>query len=515
MSSIVPENLTNYIKEHGISLEEAERQLKLFRKGTQPVDLDRAATIGDGILKVGKDELDKLNKIFDSGAQKSRVMKFVPASGAASRMFRDLESMLNKYDDISPETLESVEPENVFTKTFIERIRDFAFWEDLKVVLQSDGMTSGELIDKGIYRPLIEYTLRENGLNYSNKPKALIKFHKYDDGARTSFEEHLAEGLVYAKQEGGKVLIHFTISPEFQNEFDALLENLREKYEKDGITLDVSFSEQEKSTDTLAADMNNEPFLDEDGKPVFRPGGHGALLNNLDRLEADLVFIKNIDNIVPERLRDETYLYKKAIGGKLIEVRDKVFSHLRKIDAADFSTLDEAAAFAQNELNITLSDSFSSKTELGKAEELKELLNRPIRVCAMVVNEGEPGGGPFWVRQKDGTITLQIVETSQIDLENPDQKKIMEQSTHFNPTDLVCCVTNYEGKPFNLNDFKDPDTSFIANKSKDGRQLKALELPGLWNGAMAHWINVFMEAPVITFNPVKTINDLLREQHQS
>jgi hypothetical protein len=360
--------------------------------------------------------------------------------------------------------------------------------------------------------------LDHGGLNYSNLPKGLILFHDYPEGARTAAEEHLVEAISYARDRQGVARIHFTISPEHKEKFTELFNRIVGPYEQRyGTRLEITWSHQEPSTDTLAVDENNLPFRNPDGSLLFRPGGHGALLGNLNRLDADIIFIKNIDNIVPDRLKPETFLYKKVIGGFLLEMRGKVFEFLGKAEAGIITEeeISEMASFCMKKLSLPLLPDFDELSQSQKLHFLTHALDRPMRVCGMVRNEGEPGGGPFWVRDRNNHVSLQIIESSQVNQGDAAQLAIMQSSTHFNPVDIVCCIRNYKGRTFDLKRFVDENTGFISLKSSGGRNLKAQELPGLWNGAMAGWITVFVDVPVSTFNPVKTVNDLLRAEHLS
>jgi hypothetical protein len=366
------------------------------------------------------------------------------------------------------------------------------------------------------YNSIIDFLLLEKGLNYAALPKGLLKFHKYNNTSRTAFEEHFVEAADYSSDIHGEASIHFTLSPEHIYKFKNLIQHTIEGYEQNlNVRFNITYSIQKPGTDTIAVDLNNQPFCESDGSLLFRPGGHGALLENLNELNGDIIFIKNIDNIVPDRLKEETYKYKKAIGGLLVEFQEEVWKYLRLLEAGNVheDLLDEIIQFTNDQLNIPLAFSASLSND-EKVKILFSKFNRPIRVCGMVKNEGEPGGGPFWTKNSNGELSLQIVESSQIDMDNTEQKNIFKSSTHFNPVDLVCGVKDYKGFNFNLLNYTDPATGFISIKSKDGRELKALELPGLWNGAMADWITIFVEVPIITFNPVKTVNDLLREEHQ-
>ncbi len=372
------------------------------------------------------------------------------------------------------------------------------------------------LLSRGQYKNILEYILTAKGLDYADLPKGLIKFHRYPDHSRTPFEEHLVEAAAYVKDRNGVARIHFTISPEHEGAIKNHIERVRDRYEKSGVKYEITFSYQKPSTDTVAVDLENRPFRDAEGKLVFRPGGHGALLENLYELEGDIIFIKNIDNVVPDRLKGETYLYKRVLGGLLVELQKQIFQYLDRISKGDLNEplIEEIIGFASDRLYIVLPKRIGQGTKEEKADFLFSRLNRPLRVCGIVKNQGEPGGGPFWVEHADGTSSMQIVESSQVNMKSAGQKEIWESSTHFNPVDLVCGVRDYLGKAFNLMNFTDPETGFISTKSYEGRELKALELPGLWNGGMANWNTVFVEVPIITFNPVKTVFDLLRKEHQ-
>ncbi len=362
----------------------------------------------------------------------------------------------------------------------------------------------------------MEYLLEDKGLGYGKLPKGLLKFHHYDSANRVALEEHLVEAAKYGTSKNGKAIVHFTVSPEHMEKFAEQVHKVKAKYENEfKVTYDISFSVQKSSTDMIAVDMENEPFREKDGSLLFRPGGHGALIENLNDLNANLIFIKNIDNVVPDRLKKTTTVYKKAIGGLLLKLQSEAFELLKGLDKRnDPELIKRVAEFAKTELNIKIPQDFEGLNLNDKKSFLHRHLNRPIRICGMVKNEGEPGGGPFWVKNSKGEVSLQVVESSQVNSNDDAQMEILKSSTHFNPVDLVCGIKNYNGESFDLHKFIDPETGFISIKSKDGKNLKAQELPGLWNGAMADWITIFVEVPVITFNPVKTVNDLLRPQHQ-
>ena len=526
--------LQEQINSKGISLTDIKAQLKRFRQGFPDLKIDRPATVGDGILRIPSNEEFRLLTRFEQAQKEGRIMKFVPASGAASRMFKSLEAVLKNGEELAQDYLDShTDNEDVaFTRTFLDQLETFAFYEDLVDVLKKHGMDVAELKKQEKFHTLLSFVLEEKGLGLAVLPKALIPFHRYPDHRRTPLEEHIVEAIDYTRSENGGVRIHLTISPEHKDAFYQRLEAVRSRYETNGIQLQVETSFQKPETDTIAADPDNQPFLDDGGAAVFRPGGHGALLVNLEELKGDVVFIKNIDNVVPDRLKEITFRYKKLLGGYLLTLQDKIFFYLKELEREGPGSplLLKMMAFVRNEFHTDLPDDLvrltgddanrpssgvleSEKKKL--AQWLFDRLNRPIRVCGMVKNEGEPGGGPFFVRHKDGRTSLQIVESAQVNMEDPAQKEIFSSSTHFNPVDLVCSLRDYLGQPYRLESFRDPETGFISKKSCQGRELKALELPGLWNGSMAHWNTVFVEVRADTFHPVKTINDLLRDEHRN
>jgi hypothetical protein len=399
---------------------------------------------------------------------------------------------------------------------FIEEIEKFPFYGDLVSAMSEKGIEMDMALAEKDYKTILRNTLEPEGLDLANLPKGLIPFHRYQNCTRTPFEEHIVEAGAYVKGSDGTAGIHFTVSPEHEESIARHIENIRERYEKPGLRYQVGFSNQKPSTDTIAVDMENNPFRDKEGRLLFRPGGHGALLENLSELNGDIIFIKNIDNVIPDRLKETTFLYKKALGGFLIELQERVFDYLRmlNLDNPEDSLIDEVFDFIGSELSVSLPSGAGQWVRKKRIDYLISCLNRPIRVCGMVRNVAEPGGGPFWVEHGNKSASIQIVETSQIDMDSGDQKDIFKSSTHFNPVDLVCGVRDYMGRPFNLMNYVDHDTGLIAMKSKEGKEIKALELPGLWNGSMAYWNSVFVEVPHITFNPVKTIFDLLRKEHQ-
>jgi hypothetical protein len=376
-----------------------------------------------------------------------------------------------------------------------------------------------ELLERQYFLPIAEALLANDGLSYGNLPKGLILFHRYNDSSRTAMEEHLVEGAQYCRDTNGNLNLHFTVSSEHRVGFGKLVERVKEHYESHyDVKINISFSEQKSSTDTIAVEMDNTPFRNPDGTLLFRPGGHGALLDNLNDINSDIVFIKNIDNVVPDRLKPQTVRYKKALAGLLLSYKGIIFDYIMKLhndEYVDDEFLHQVLDFSKNELCILPPNSLNTNDLKELKRYLIDTLNRPIRVCGMVKNQGEPGGGPFWAKNTDGTTSLQIVESSQIDLNDQSITEIFNQSTHFNPVDLVCYLKDYKGEKFDLLKYRDPLTGFISVKSKDGRNLKAQELPGLWNGGMSNWNTIFVEVPLITFNPVKSVNDLLRDEHQS
>jgi len=499
------EDLRQFEEKH-ISPERITEQIENFKAGFPFIKLIAAATPEHGIEVLSEGDSAQHKNIFDEKSKLYTITKMVPASGAASRMFKSLHAFLDGDHD---------KPHGDVA-AFFDDIKKFAFYDDLEKVLKDNGHQIDDLLKEGAYKTIVRYLLTDEGLSYSSLPKGLLMFHAYPDGARTPLEEHMVEGQHYSKNANDRVKLHFTVSPEHIQKFNDRASAVISNYTKgDPEEFDISYSVQKPSTDTIAVDLNNAPFRNADGSILFRPGGHGALIENLNELDSDIAFIKNIDNIVPDRLKDVTITYKKVIGGLLMQLMEKRNAYLEKI-IGDHSEafIHETAHFAADELKIGFPDNFHNLSPAQKAEYLIEKLNRPIRICGMVKNEGEPGGGPFWVQDANGNSSLQIVESSQIEMSDDTQKEILANATHFNPVDLVCSLKDYRGRAFDLTKFVDPKTGFISIKSKNGKDLKAQELPGLWNGAMANWISIFVEVPIETFNPVKTVNDLLRPQHQ-
>lgn len=477
----------------GISEHQIENQLNLFKGGVKSVDLDRPCLLGDGILSLSEE--DKLGAIsnYEKNSIDLKVVKFVPASGAATRMFKHLHAFLKGE---SSELIDA----------FFKNIESFPFFARLESVLNNNGTSVSSLLSKGNKKELAEYVLFDKGLGLSSTPKALIDFHNYSDEIKKSIEEHFVEAAIYARNDKSQAFLHFTISPDHLNKIDVFVGEVKKKYEeKFDIEYFVEYSFQKTSTDTVTVDLDNKLYK-KDGQLFFRPGGHGALLENLNDLDADIVFIKNIDNVCKEEYQTLTYDYKKLLGGILIDIEKNVHEILSGLDENDSLSLAKGHEFCKKYLHI-------ENAEQLDIDQIKHALNRPIRICGMVKNQGEPGGGPFWVKSGNRT-SCQIVETAQIDKQNEEQLSILNKATHFNPVDLVCTKKDYNGNKFDLTDFRDMETIFITEKSVNGDVVKALELPGLWNGAMANWITVFVEVPLITFNPVKTVNDLLKQNHR-
>lgn len=468
------------MEEHGLTPAALETQLKNFREGFPFLPVTRAASCGDGIRVLDAAGIEQAAARYDRAKESLRVVKFVPASGAATRMFKDL------FEFVREGRRTAVVGELLANR------RRFAFWPELRTIIGDD---ADEL-------RTVENIVAE-GLRYGETPKGLVSFHRYGDEVRKAVEEHLVEGAQYAAA-GGEVKIHFTVSPEHLTRFEALLAEKIPGYEsRFGVKYRISFSVQDPSTDTLAVNPDCTPFRRADGRLLFRPAGHGALIGNLGKIDADIVFVKNIDNVTTDARRSDTVLYKKALAGVLLALQERIFEYLMALEVPG-AELEPIAAFIENELCVKLPKDYGTAL-------LRQVLDRPIRVCGMVRNEGEPGGGPFWVAGADGLETLQIAESNQI---APEKRELMRSATHFNPVDLVCSFRTSKGGRFDLREFVDPATGFISRKSDGGRELLAQELPGLWNGAMARWNTVFVEVPITTFSPIKVVTDLLRPEHQ-
>lgn len=507
----------------GITEEQILAQIEIFKEGIPPAKLIKPCTVGDGITVIRRAEEKRLIELYRNAAASGRTMKFVPASGAATRMFHLLLAVMHNFPGLEAGRLEKMaEQGNKEIQQFLQFFRDlkrFAFYDQLKAFLKERGSDIEELIASKKYKEILSALLNPEGLNYANLAKGLIKFHKYKTGLRNPFEEHLIETTAYACDRKEIARAHFTIFPLSNSQYDefSYVETVRNHYEKqEGVRFELSFSTQKKSTDTIAVDHDNRPLHDADGALHFRPGGHGALLENLNELPGDIIFIKNIDNVVPDRLKPETYRYKMLLGGLLVKLQNEIFGCLEKLASGkvDDPLIARMFQLAREQLSISIPREIENGKQKNQVDFLFNRFNRPLRVCGMVKNQGEPGGGPFWVELPADTPSLQIVESSQLDKNDPGQLKIWNSSTHFNPVDLVCGVRDFRGQPFNLMEFRDPYGGFISRKSKNGKEVKALELPGLWNGSMAFWNTVFVEVPIITFNPVKTVFDLLRDEHQ-
>ncbi len=468
------------IADHGASIEQVEGQIKSFIEGFAPLNIARAARIDDGIIQLSQSKAELFAQHYDQSIKGLKVVKFVPASGAATRMFKELFEFV-----AGAERSKGID-------TLLTKIEQFAFYDELKALLP-EGASDTQIVEAIIGK----------GLEYGKMPKALVSFHKYNDGARKAVEEHLVEGALYGSS-CGVSRIHFTVSPEHLSGFEAVIDQRCSYYEQlFGVKYDISYSTQQPSTDTIAVNPDNTPFRDDSGALLFRPAGHGALLSNIASIDADLIFVKTIDNVTTDSRRGDTLLFKRALGGLLLELQTNSFTYIQALEKG-LDVEDAVVEFIKTQLMYKLPSSYTK-------EDLIAILNRPIRLCGVVRNEGEPGGGPFWVAEEDGSESLQIAESSQIAAE---QMNLMSEATHFNPVDLVCGVRNYRGELFNLADYVDPKTGFISEKSSGGRALRAQELPGLWNGAMAKWNTIFVEVPITTFSPVKVVQDLLRPEHQ-
>lgn len=494
------------IKIEGLTPDQVLAQMKLFEKGMTPLRLNRACVVDDGIVTIKQKEIAALIARYEQAVHEFRVLKFVPASGAASRMFKEWFNVMEKGSF-----------DNLQNKAFFFRdLKHYAFFQDLYDAISKKDKNLFNLINNKQVAKIIAYILTGKGLNYGSLPKALLKFHVYPEGARTALEEQLVEAIFYVTDRKHICHVHFTVSEEHRNDVESYVSKVKEIYEKRyGVNIHVEISGQLLSTKTIAVDLANLPFRDSCGKLVFRPGGHGALLENLNQVNGDIIFIKNIDNVVPDRLKTPTIFYKKILGGYLVVLQEEVHHYLHLLSRGEVAeaSVGTIKSFCEKKLYIVCPSKFEEMSLKEKCDFLKIKLNRPIRVCGVVKNEGEPGGGPFWVNEKDGTQSLQIVELFQIDERSNQQRAIWSSATHFNPVDLVCSVRNFQGKKFDLSGYVNPETICISRKTEKGKELKALEFPGLWNGSMALWNTIFVEVPIETFNPVKTVHDLLRPQH--
>jgi hypothetical protein len=509
------------IQAHGLTPEQVREHLRFFAQPPRFIRLTRAATVYDGIHRLHPADTEGYLLRQAEAARQGRFTKFVPASGGATRMF---ELLLHYFYHVDGDLKTMVDEE---LKQGIHRAREFlvfhdclshfAFYPDLEAVLAANGESLEDLLKARRYRKILYRILTEAGMRYQELPKALIKFHAYGTHSRTPLEEHLVEAAAYVQDEEGGCRVHLTILPRHRQLFQRLLNQIQPALEERlDCRFTVEFSFQHPSSDTLAADADNQPFRDSQGRLVFRPGGHGALLENLKEIQGDLVYVKNIDNVVPDRLNEPTILWKKILGGFLVDLQGQIHRRLGQLSDASGNrrALEDTMEFAQKSLALAAPPNILEWPEDLARDFLTRALNRPLRVCGVVANQGEPGGAPFWMQGPDGSLSLQIVEKAQVDLNDPEQRAIFETATHFNPVDLVCSLRDDQGVPFDLSRYVDHEAVFISRKSQEGRELKALELPGLWNGAMAHWLTVFVEVPINTFNPVKTVFDLLRPEHQ-
>ena len=509
--TILSEKDIEQLMSKGISREKVLNQIKTFEEGIPFIHLERPAKAGDGILRFSNREQNSLIKHYEKNNKESKILKFVPASGAASRMFKSLFEFLETFDPEEEKLSEYLSRSgNAAMEKFFKNLESFPFYDTVNKGLNKTLSKDHQALQ------FVQEMLWPDKLHFDFYPKGMLPFHKYKDGIVTAFEEHLKEGARYASSEG-KARLHFTVSEQHETMFLKTYEDIREKLKgSTGIDFIVNLSQQKASTDTIAVTIDNEPFREPDGSILFRPGGHGALIENLNDQDADIIFIKNIDNVVVETYADDTDNSKKVLAGLLLKLQKKAFelAELLYKNDLDVEQMQETQDFLSNELNVRFPLNYNSFSLSEQIEILRDKINRPIRVCGMVKNQGEPGGGPFWTRDTHGHESLQIVESAQVDMSDPKQAGVFKDSSHFNPVDLVCGVRNFRSEKYNLLNFVDVKQGFITEKTKDGKSLKALELPGLWNGAMAYWNTVFVEVPLITFNPVKTVNDLLKPEHQ-
>lgn len=501
--------------------EEAEHQLELFQRPPRYAKLVRPCTVEDGIEAIKEDSVSRLYELHSAAAEAGRFVKFVPASGAASRMFRELlYFQRGEGRDTTWQAVRSLEHDGAGEAAalveFIDKLGRFAFYDDLVGVLRERGQGEAVLAPTRSLRQILDALLDAAGLGYAELPKGLLKFHAYDTGSRTPFEEHLIEAASYARDREGTSRLHFTVSPEHRERFLARFKTIEADYGAAYDTrFEIGYSEQKPSTDTIAVDLENRPLRDDAGRLRFRPGGHGALIENLNDLGGDLVYVKNIDNVQPDHRKRATLEWKRLLGGLLVQLQGNVFESIQRIRETGLEAeQEESVKRISSVLHVGLNGDLPPSKADSRRDHLIERLDRPLRVCGVVPNTGEPGGGPFWVRGTDGVVSTQIVESAQVDPHDEEQQRIFRSSTHFNPVDLVCAVRNLEGKSYDLHRFIDRDAVIVTRKSAEGRDLKAQERPGLWNGAMAGWNTVFVEVPIETFSPVKSVLDLLRPEHQ-
>lgn len=476
------------------------KQILLYKNKSKTLRLNRECKVGDGIYKITSSQKKKIIQYYEQSQKKNKIVKFVPASGAASRMFSYWHNLAKQKEPVT------LADKNVFFRD----LKKMSFYP----LIKNDERARQLIINNNI-KELLSFMLSDEGLNLTDRPKALVLFHRYSDtDMRTPLEEHLYEAGKCCKN---ICRVHFTISPEHLESINEKIKEVAKRYEKQhNVKYKIDLSFQSSATNIIAVNYDNQPLRDKDGKLIFRPGGHGALLENLNTLEADLIFIKNIDNVVPEILRDKIIPYKKILGGLALQIRDQIFEILRRMEKEqiDKEQIESVTEYCKNEINIVFPPEFYTSKLQKRKRIIFSLLNRPLRVCAMVRNTGEPGGGPFWVEENNKTQTLQIVESAHVDKKSASQMKIWSQALYFNPVDIACCTKNYRGKIFDLKKYVNKDTYLITSKTEKGRKIKVQELPGLWNGSMHSWNTIFVELPLITFNPVKTVYDLLRSRHQ-
>ncbi|MDY0297064.1 MAG: DUF4301 family protein [Acidobacteriota bacterium] len=506
-----------FLGARGISLSDAERQIKLLKRKSSVIVLDRPALVGDGIHRFPPAEADRLATVYEDQLKSVRVTKFVPASGAATRMFSLPMGFLKGQFHVNVEDLTAESPPSSAEAAFLHeffsglRQRRFAFTHELDAALKKSGSSLRRALKKKDFKRILSVLLEPRHLGYARLPKALIPFHLDHDTAYTPLHEHLAEALAYGLGRGGVCGVHFTVAPEFESGIRARVDACLPGFPERGSMFRVQYSVQDPATNTLSITVDGDLFRDESGNPLLRPGGHGSLIRNLDGLDTDLAFIKNIDNVTPWRCADASTYWKKVMAGFLLRQQGRIFQLLRQLDGRQQG----AAAAAEQYIREVMGQRVPSGLDADAGTRwIRKYLHRPIRVCGMVVNQGEPGGGPFWVRDETGSVSLQIVESAQINHTDPGQSDIAAKATHFNPVDLVCGLRDYQDRKFSLTDFVNAETCFVTSKTRAGRPLYALEWPGLWNGAMHDWLTFFVEIPVKTFTPVKTVNDLLRAGHQ-
>ena len=505
------------IEHHGLTIEQVLQQIEQFNQGINYTNLYAPAKIGDGILALSHKKIEEYIDCFEKERDRLSIIKFIPASGAATRMFKFLFSFLKEYNPII-QSLNAYINKNALKDLplFLIALEKFPFYNAVINQLESSGINYQDLSANQKAFQFVKAMLNEDQLNYGGFPKGLFPFHKYNNDISTAFEEHLYD-MAFLGSKNKSIKLHFTVAERHKDKFAKEFSRIEKRVEvKTEFQYDISYSYQHQSTDTIALTAKNEPFRNQDGSLYFRPSGHGALIKNLNAIDADLIFINNIDNVVTKHYKAEVAKYKKVLAGILITTQNQIFKFISKLKSENLNEVDLnlIAEFITNKLNSSISEEFEKYSHKYKVEYLFEALNRPIRVCGMVNNEGEPGGGPFWVRDEYGRRSLQIVESAQVNKNDREQKRIMSEATHFNPVDIVCSIKDFEGQTFDLDNFVNHNSGFITMKTKVGKDIKALELPGLWNGSMAYWNTIFVEVPILTFNPVKTVNDLLKPSHQ-